>query len=561
MVFADAFISNQDNLITGMKKADIHNLLHQAIAQHTAGELARAEQIYGQVINLDPNNADAFNLLGLIELQTGRLELAEQHISKAVRLGQKTASYRNNLGLVLHAMGKLPDAESHSRKAIQLQADYAEGHYNLANILRDRGKSKEAEQHYRRALHFKPDYVDACNNLGLLLISLERHNEAELLFRQMLLMQPDNVSAHNSLGVIAHELGRHEEAQAHYQNALHLNGGYAKAHNNLGNALMDLAQFSKAEIHFREAIRLDPHNQVEAHAGLGMVLLRRGEFSEGWTEYEWRLKIKRDFQFLHTEKPLWRGEPIEGKHLLLYAEQGLGDTIQFCRYASLVAERARVTLKVPQSLVKLLSRLKGIDAIVTEEQKDAFDMHCPLMSLPFVCGTTIDTIPSTVPYLNAPAERVSYWKEKLASIPGRKIGLAWSGNPKLKTDIRRSIAADKFDKWTELSGVTFISLQKGSTAKPSSIAYDWTEELSDMAETAALIENLDLVISVDTAVAHLAGALGKPVWLLNRYDSDWRWLEGRDDSLWYPTLRQFRQTAPNDWDGVLSSVAECLTNS
>ncbi len=577
-----------------MQKILIQNLLHQGIANHSAGQLAQAEQIYGQVINLDSNNADAFNLLGLIEFQTGRLAAAEQHISKAVRLGQKTASYRNNLGLVLHAAGKLQDAEIHYRKAVQLQPDYAEAHYNLANCLRDRKKSKEAEQHYRRALHFKPDYADAYNNLGLLLINLERYREAEPLFQQILLMQTANAPACNNLGIIAQKLGRYEEAQAHYQKALQLNAGYAQAHNNLGNVLadmnrfpdaqahlqkalqldrgyadahnnlgnvcMDMGQLSEAEAHFREAVRLGGDEQAGAHATLGMALLRKGEFSEGWKEYEWRLKVKGHLLFMDTEKPLWRGEPAEGKRLLLYAEQGLGDTLQFCRYASLVAQRARVTLKVQQPLVKLLSSLRGIDAVVTDEQKVAFDMHCPLMSLPFVYGTTMDTIPSAVPYLNAPAERVVYWKEKLAGVTGRKVGLAWSGNPKLSTDVRRSIAAEKFDRLAGLPGTSFISLQKGAAVKPSCIAHDWTEEFSDMAETAALIENLDLVISVDTSVAHLAGALGKPVWLLNRYDSEWRWLQGRDDSPWYPTLRQFRQTAPNDWDAVLERAAECLAN-
>jgi hypothetical protein len=294
--------------------------------------------------------------------------------------------------------------------------------------------------------------------------------------------------------------------------------------------------------------------------------LLSGRFEEGWKEHEWRWKTKhmsasaRDFS-----EPLWSGEAIGDRVLLLHAEQGLGDTLQFCRYVPLILASAKIVLEVQAPLVRLLSRLSGVIEIVKRGNKlPSFDVHCPLLTLPHVFGTTIDTIPATIPYLAADPTHAAEWRKRLAHLDGLRVGLVWAGGQQLPADSRRSIVLDMLAPLAEVSGISFVSLQKGEAAaqtanRPAGLTvHDFTADLHDFADTAALVDGLDLVISVDTAVAHLAGALGKPVWLLNRFDIDWRWLLDRDDSSWYPTLRQFRQPSPGDWNHVICAVRHAL---
>ncbi len=303
---------------------------------------------------------------------------------------------------------------------------------------------------------------------------------------------------------------------------------------------------------------------MEAQYALGYLLLLTGRLQEGWQGFEARRQIQR-MQPLQILRPLWDGSPVPERRVLLHAEEGLGDTIQFCRFVPLLAERARIVFGVPQALVRLLAGLPGIEQIVTMgDPAPAFDMHLPLLSAPHVLSTTLETIPAAVPYLHADPDQVADWHGRLRDLPGLRIGLAWAGNPHLVNDRRRSIPLDRLAALADVSGVSFVSLQKGaaasqvSAALPQMVLHDWTDRLVDFADTAALIENLDLVISVDTSVLHLAGALGKPVWLLNRFDTDWRWLLDRNDSPWYPTLRQFRQPQPGDWDAVVQAVRVAL---
>jgi hypothetical protein len=294
-----------------------------------------------------------------------------------------------------------------------------------------------------------------------------------------------------------------------------------------------------------------------------------GRFEEGWKEFEWRWK-KKAFSGRNFSAPLWRGEAIGDRTILLHAEQGLGDTLQFCRYALLIACSARIILEVQAPLVRLLSRLPGVMQIVARDDNlPPFDLHCPLMSLPHLFGTTLDTIPAATPYLSADPALAANWQERLAGLDGLRIGLVWAGGQRLDpaaaaVDRRRSTALKALAPLGEVSGVRFVSLQKDGPAAQAAdpphdlMLHDFTTDLHDFEDTAALIVNLDLVISVDTAVAHLAGALGKPVWLLNRFDTDWRWLLNRDDSPWYPTLRQFRQPRPGDWNGAVCAARDAL---
>jgi hypothetical protein len=376
---------------------------------------------------------------------------------------------------------------------------------------------------------------------------------------------------HCDLGIALGAVGEFDEAIAACRQAIALKPDYAGAHNNLGVSLMAVGGLDEAVEAFRRAIALKP-DLADAHNNLGMTLLQNGRFEEGWAEYEWRWKTRQHLAggARRFEAPLWNGEAIGSRVILLHAEQGLGDTLQFCRYAPVVAATGRTVLEVQPPLVRLLSGLRGVIEVVARgDALPSFDLQCPLLSLPRALGTTLDTIPAATPYLAADPALARVWRERLSRLDGLRVGLVWAGGKKLDpawaaADRRRSVALDTMAPLGDVAGVSFVSLQKGEPASqalnpPNGMAvYDSTADLHDFADTAALIDVLDLVISVDTAVAHLAGALGKPVWLVNRFDTDWRWLLNRDDSPWYPTLRQFRQRAPGDWHSVFLRVREAL---
>lgn len=377
--------------------------------------------------------------------------------------------------------------------------------------------------------------------------------------------------AWNQLGRSLILAGRFEEALQCYAQALALRPDSAGILNNIGNALCYLNRLEEAEACLREAVRLRP-DHPNFRANLGHVLLQAGRLEEGWSEYERRLDTTRMFaESQRFSGPYWKGEAIGNRTILLHAEGGHGDTLQFCRYVPQVAARARTVLEVQQPLVRLLSRLPGETQIIAQgDQLPPYDLHCSLMSLPHACATTLDTIPAQTPYLLPYRADAARWRDRLAGIAGLRVGLCWAGgkrpwNPKQTVvDARRSMSLATLAPLGKVSGVSFVSLQMGPPATqsahppPGMTLYDFRNEISDFADTAALIDGLDLVISVDTAVAHLAGALDKPVWLLNRFDTCWRWLQDRDDSPWYPSLRQFRQPSPGRWEDAVLRVRNAL---
>jgi tetratricopeptide (TPR) repeat protein len=457
--------------------------------------------------------------------------------------------------------------------------------------IKPAGSSRPHDAFYQ-LLTFDPAHADALHLLGVIALQTGRYDQAIHYIRQAIglhgvgpnhysnigyalhrfrLNHPDLCDAHVHLGNALFALGRPAEAEASYREALRLRPNYPEAHNNLGSVLYALGRPGAAEASYRESLRLRP-NYPEAHNNLGFALLLAGRFEEGWKECEWRWKTEllarsaREFSV-----PLWSGEAIGDRIILLHAEQGLGDTLQFCRYVPLVVCGGGIILEVQASLVRLLSRLPGIMEIVARgDTLPPFDLYCPLMSLPLAFGTTLDTIPAATPYLSANPALAANWQKRLAGLDGLRIGLVWAGSIRLSqpeaatTDRRRSLALDAMAPLSEASGVSFISLQKDEPAAQAAnpprgmTLLDFTADLHDFEDTAALIVNLDLVISVDTSVAHLAGALGKPVWLLNRFDTCWRWLLNRDDSPWYPTLRQFRQPRPGDWATVICEMQDAL---
>jgi hypothetical protein len=405
--------------------------------------------------------------------------------------------------------------------------------------------------------------------MGNALLEQGRLDEAAAWCRRAIILKPDQPDAYVSLGTAYKEQGRLSEAVSCFRTALDLDPDFAGAHNNLSNVLRDQGHLDEAIAYFRTAISLKP-DFADAHNNLAMALLARGDMSAGWEEYEWRWKtphlIRAGRGFT---QPQWCGEAAAGHVLLIHAEQGFGDTLQFCRYAALASARGlRVVLEVQPPLVRLLRSLPGVERVMARgEALPEFDLHCPMLSLPRAVGTTLETIPSAGSYLQADPLGVASWERRLAAMdrPGLRVGLVWAGNPRRHSpaaaalDARRSIAPQRLAPLLDLPGLHWLSLQKDGPAAPEAFALtDFMAGMDDFADTAALVATLDLVISVDSAMAHLAAALGKPVWVLDRFDPCWRWLTGRRDSPWYPTLRLYRQPQPGDWDSVLAEVVHDL---
>ena len=436
-----------------------------------------------------------------------------------------------------------------------------------------RGSYEEALSCYDRALVLDPDNAQGWARRGKMLRLLEYAEEAETSLREALRRQPDLADAHCELARALDCLGRFDEAEASVRTALRLQPQHAVAHCTLAYILGHLGRIPEAIESCRTALRLSP-GHPEWRAFLGRMLLFNGQLQEGWKEFEWRVHAVPNFKLRHlADVPRWKGEPLDQRDILVIADQGFGDTLQFCRYLPQIAAQAKRTIFLAQPpLTRLLSRLPGrIDIIsrtdgITEGEQLSF--WCAVMSLPLCLGTTLDSIPSTTPYLTADPSDIEIWRERLSGLSGLRVGLCWAGGGQvlgqISWDRRRSMSLETLAPLGRVPGIQFVSLQKGPPAAQASNAsggltiHDFTEHLGDFADTAALIENLDLIISVDTAVLHLAAALGKPTWLLNRFDTCWRWLQDRDDSPWYPTLRQFRQPTPGNWNDVIGRVSDAL---
>ncbi len=411
---------------------------------------------------------------------------------------------------------------------------------------------------------------DFWSEVGRDLAARGRDDEALECYDRAVARKPDMPQWLSTRGNVLRNLGRFEEAEASLRKALRLEPNSAAAHFDLGNVLYSLGRSCEAEASYRTALRLRP-DMPKVHFRLGLALLKAGRLEEGWKEFERRWRVEEGAP--PYCKPSWNGEPVGDRVLLLFAHEaeGYGDTIQFCRYVPQIAAGARrVIVLVRPPLLRLLSRLPGVSEVIAlGGELPAFDLQCAIMRLPYAVGTTLDSIPAPTPYLAADAADVARWRKRLAGITGLRVGLCWTGQRAhspgyLAWNRRRSVPPETWARLGQIAGVQFVSLQKdppaGAAARPRRgiELHDFTAELHDFSDTAALIENLDLVISIDTSVAHLAGALNKPIWLLNAFDACWRWQLNRNDSPWYPSLRQFRQPAPWDWDSVISRVRAAL---
>jgi Tfp pilus assembly protein PilF len=543
-------------------------LLQRAVALHGNGKLAEAAELYAQILCTLPQHFDAMHLLGAVRHQQGRNTEALGLIGAALALQPRNAAALSNHGLVLSALGRHAEALAAYDRALVIDPRHAGTLVNRGATLKDLGRHAEALASCDRALAIEPASADAINNRGMALHALARFDDAVACFDKALALDPNHALAHQNRGAALIPLSRFEEAIESFDRAIALRPAYANAIYNRGRALKELQRLDEAIDAYRQAIALEPDN-YGMRWDQALLQLLRGDFAAGWQGYEWRFKAKevaltpRDFA-----QPLWRGDaPLQGHTILLHAEQGLGDTIQFLRYAPLVAARgAKVIIEVKRPLHILIDGAAGAAATIAKgDALPAFDLHCPFPSLPLAFGTTLETIPAQVPYLGARPDRFAAWQGRLPAEAPR-VGLVWSGNPLHKNDRNRSVAFAALAPLLAVPGVRFVSLQKDpreADARALHLRPDVTDiaaELRDFADTAAVISLLDLVISVDTAVAHLAGALGKPVWIFVPETVDWRWMVDREDSPWYPTARLFRQAHTGDWTDVIARVGAALAS-
>lgn len=508
---------------------------HYGNVLRAIGRSAEARRAHCLALALAPAVAAAWCNLGSLSVASGDRSLALNAFHRALRLDLTTPQAANNLGNMAALQGDPLTALRHFQRAEIVRPDYPELLYNGANIAQALGRFATSESFSRRALLLRPDYVEAHNNRGNALISLGEVTRAGQSHRTALCLDPAYEGAWNNLGLVAYRANDLAAACDHYRRALSIRPDFADAHTNFA-----------------------------------LALLAQGAWEEGWREYEWRWQ---NHQFTHLRRDFaqnqWRGEAGEGRWLLIHAEQGFGDSLQFCRFIPDAAARGwRVALEVPKPLARLLAGLPGVARlIVTGEALPEFDSHCPMLSLPLALGITLASLKPFTPYLTPQADLLRRWQARLSAIPagGVRVGLVWAGNPRpdlievALVDRRRSLDPQFLQPLRAIAGVQFFSLQRD---QPPPVwfkeLHDLMGEVTDFADTAALIAGLDLVISVDSAVAHLAAGMGKTVWLLDRHDPCWRWLRGREDSPFYPSLRIFRQKQPGDWAEVMMRVQDAL---
>jgi tetratricopeptide (TPR) repeat protein len=546
---------------------DAAALNNRAVVLLELGRPAEALASCERALALRPCYPDALNNRGTALFQLGRWDEALASYDEALAIEPRHAQALNNRGNAAQALGRCEEALENYAAAIAVKLDYAEAHNNRAAVLLALDRAEEALVSAEHALAIGPLYAEALNNRGSALQKLGRCEEALASHEQAFAVRPGAGKA-VGIGNALHALGRHEEALASYERALAIDPVCVEALNNRGNALQALKRYTEALASYVRAAEIAPADD-HAHWNEALCRLALGDYLGGWQKYEWRRRRKGAMTAPNDATgPEWTGaEDIAGRRVLVYTEQGHGDALQFIRYAALLAARgAEVIVGCHASLKSLFATVKGVAGVIAPpERPPRFDYHVPLMSLPRLFGTTLGTIPACVPYLRAEPRAVERWGRELARFgKGFRVGLVWMGNPEFSAARAKSCGLAALQPLVESTDCIFVSLQKGEAASDiaslglSERIIDRSHELATFSDTAALISNLDLVISTDTAVAHLAGALGKPVWVLLQYAADWRWLVDREESPWYPSARLFRQQRPADWSRVIARVAEAL---
>ncbi len=521
-----------------------------------------ALQSYDKAIAVKADYAEAHTNRGNALLALMQPEAAITSHDRAIALKADYAEAYNNRGAAFKALKQFSAAVSSYDEAITCNANYAQAWYNRANALVALKQLATALESYDKAITLNPTHAEAYNNRGNVLRDMERLEAALASYGQAIALNADLAEAHNNRGNALSDMRQFRAALDSYDQAIRFKADYAEAYNNRGSALRDLQQSQAAIESYDQAIALQP-DYAKAHLNRSLCLLQMGDFGRGWESYEWRWKDEAlEKTARHFTQPLWLGaEPLRGKTILLHAEQGFGDTLQFCRYARRVSDLgARVLLEVQAPLVGLLARLEGVAQVLKRgEALPAFDCHCPLLSLPLAFNTGFDKLPAYSSYLAPLPDKLAQWTARLGEKSSPRVGLVWSGSATHKNDRNRSV---RLSDWLTFlpEGLQYISLQKETRANDketlalnSHIVY-LDDDIKDFSDTAALCELMDVVVSVDTSVAHLAGALGKPTWITLPLNPDWRWMLDRDDSPWYPSARLYRQEAAGDWDGVFRRI-------
>lgn len=574
-------------------------LCNRGSALRALGRHQEALETYERALTVDPRSFESFYNLGNVLRDLQRYAEALQNYERALAFVPNQPEILAVRGRTLVDLGRPKEALASFNEAIASKPDHVEALYNSAVALERLGRAEEAIQRCDRVLGLEPGHAKAYATRGNALLHLDRHEDALANYTSSLELEPGAVDVLCNQGTALRQLNRHEAALQSYDaalavsadfpeawcnrgsvlldmhrtadaldafdHALTINPKYALGWFNRGNAFFDMRRFDEALHAYDEVIGIDP-NYVDAHFAQGFIYLHRGDFAKGWPKYEWRLRDpKSEHSRRHFSQPRWSGEePLDGRTILIYGEQGFGDTVQFCRYAQrLLDAGARVVLEVQPALRSLMATLHGpAQVIATGEPLPAFDYQCPLLSLPLVFQTDLSSIPAQTPYLHPDAQLIEKWEGILGAKKRLRIGLAWSGNPEHRNDRNRSIDLATLMPLLGLD-VEWISLQKvirenDMAVLEQSPIRNFDTDIRDFSDTAALIHSLDLIIAVDTAVAHLAGALGRPVWMLLPHLAEWRWMSDRADSPWYPSARLFRQAAPRSWVEVIDAVREAI---
>jgi len=541
--------------------------MQEAVDLHRQGRLREAEKLYARVLKAAPQHFDALHLLGLCKAQGGQMGEAYRLMSAALKINPAAPDAWKNFALVLHGLKRDDEALAALDRALTLVPNDPDALLNRGNALLSLGRAQEAYAAFDAIVARDAGRGDALISRGVAHAALGRNAQALADFDAALAITPGHAGALYNRGNALLELGRYAEALAAFDGALTGIPNHVSALNNRGRALQALNRHEEAVDSFDKAIALQK-DYADAHSNRALSLLTLGDFARGFAEYEWRWRrtgmsdSRRNYR-----GAFWLGEfPPGHKTILLHAEQGLGDTIQFARYAPLLAQAgAKVVLEVQPALKELFSTLQGAASVHARgETLPAYDLHCPLGSLPLALKTEAASVPAEIPYLKADAARIAKWQPRLEGLPGKRVTLVWAGNPAHVNDRNRSIEVKLFEPLLGLDGVSFVSLQKDLRAGDAAwlAGHPQLRELgaglADLADVAAVLALTELLISVDTAPAHVAGAIGRPVWVLLPFSPDWRWTQAGERSPWYPQARLFRQSAPGDWQSVIAQVRDAL---
>ncbi|HIJ60075.1 MAG TPA: tetratricopeptide repeat protein [Nitrospirae bacterium] len=528
------------------------------------GEIQKARQLYEEILQDDPYNHQILFNLSQIFYSAKQFDRTLEFLNRALKINPKDPESLNLLGLTFEALQNSKTAEGCFKRAIQLDKNNYRYYFNLANLHSRNGDTQKAIELYQKVVSLKPDFKDGWIQLGNHLKSNKRYEEAISVFNNVLKVDANSSDAYNNIGNCYKEMGQFELSLQYLKKAISIKPDHFGAYFNMGLVYKEIFDFKSAIHCYQKAIEIN-NNYAEAHWNLALLLLLHGDFTKGWEHYEWRKKLtvyepyKRDFT-----KPEWQGEDLTNKVILIYDEQGFGDAIQFIRYAKMLKKNkyVKVITECLSPLNRLFKGVDGVDEVITRGYPlPPFEYHCSILTLPFKFKTVIENIPHETPYISVQEDLIKKWQSLMQPyIVKKNIGFAWSGiNP-----IHKSCPLEKLTPLFEIKGLGYFSLQKGPAQeelKELQGRYnivDLMNDVTDFADTSAIMMNLDLIITIDTSIAHLAGALNKPVWVLLHYDGDWRWLLDRNDSPWYPTMRLFRQTSIGDWDELVRGVKKEL---